>query len=50
MTLIDVEEMLVKVLHIDVIQHVEDEVEPVQDDVDEIFAIELLEDDVDDLL
>ena len=32
------------------IQHVEDEVGPVQDDVDEIFVVELLEDDVDDLV
>ena len=45
----DVEKMLVDVLHVDVIQHVEDEVEPVQDDVDDIFVVEFFEDDVDDL-
>ena len=45
---LDVEAMLVEVLHVDVIQHVEDEVDHVQDDVDEIFVVELLEDDVDD--
>ena len=46
---LDVEEMLVEVLHVDVMQRVEDEVDPVQDDIDEHFVVELLEKDVDDL-
>ena len=47
---LDVESTLVEVVYYDVIQHVEDEVELVQDDVDEIFVVEPLEDDVDDLV
>ena len=35
---LDVEEMLVKVLHGDMMQHVEDEVEPVQDGTDGNFC------------
>ena len=47
---LDVEEMLVEVLQDEVcFQHVEDEIEPVQDDADELFVVKLLEDDVDDL-
>ena len=43
---LDVEATLVEILHVDVIQHVEDEVDHVQDDVDETVMVELLEDDV----
>ena len=45
---LDVEAMLVEVLQVDVTQHVDDQVDHVQDDVDGIFVVELLEDDVND--